>query len=430
MDQLAPRFAVLCLSAILLLACRDQPASGSGTGGAHATGGIAATGGQSGTGGQTASGGQSGGGGVGAGGSLGSGGLTASGGTQAGGTRGLGGVSVTGGRQGSGGTTATGGRATGGASADAAMTGGAPGSGGTRNDAGPPDAPGSGGSATGGTTARGGSGSGGASGASATGGITGTGGRPKVVAAPGATLVKVDVNIKHQSFEGWGTSLAWWAYQIGGWSSSKRNQFLDLIVNPATGLGYNIFRYNIGGGDDPAHDHMGENREMPGFQSSTGTWDWNADARQTAVLTQLMATGGDVLIEAFSNSPPYWMTKSGCASGNTDGSNNLKDDAYDDFATYLVAVTKHYRDVLGDHLPHPRAPERAQRQLVEGQRRPGRLSLQRQQSAADHQGGGDRADHARGDRDAGQRLRREQYGRRREHHGRVRRGHAGPRWCR
>jgi O-glycosyl hydrolase len=92
---------------------------------------------------------------------------------------------------------------------------------------------------------------------------------------------------------------------------------------------------------------MGTNRQMPGFASSDGTWDWNADARQTAVLKQLVSTGKDVIVEAFSNSPPYWMTKSGCASGNTDGSNNLKDDAYDTFADYLTEVTKHYRDALG-----------------------------------------------------------------------------------
>jgi O-glycosyl hydrolase len=160
-------------------------------------------------------------------------------------------------------------------------------------------------------------------------------------------LVKVNARSKHQTFEGWGTSLAWWAYQIGGWSSSKRNQFLDLIVDPVAGLGYNVFRYNIGGGDAPSHDHMGANREMPGFRASDGTWDWNADARQTAVLTRLVATGKGVILEAFSNSPPYWMTKSGCASGNTDGSNNLKDDSYNAFADYLTEVTKHYRDELG-----------------------------------------------------------------------------------
>ena len=54
-----------------------------------------------------------------------------------------------------------------------------------------------------------------------------------------------------------------------------------------------------------------------------------------------------MILEAFSNSPPYWMTKSGCASGSTDGSNNLKDDSYDAFADYLTEVVKHYRDSFG-----------------------------------------------------------------------------------
>jgi O-glycosyl hydrolase len=86
---------------------------------------------------------------------------------------------------------------------------------------------------------------------------------------------------------------------------------------------------------------------MPGFQPTQGTWDWNADARQASVLSQLASTGQDVILEAFSNSPPYWMTKSGCASGSSDGSNNLKDDSYDPFAGYLTDVVKHYRDTMG-----------------------------------------------------------------------------------
>jgi O-glycosyl hydrolase len=174
-----------------------------------------------------------------------------------------------------------------------------------------------------------------------------SGGRPKVVAASGATLVKVDVSTKRQTFEGWGTSLAWWAYQIGGWAAAKKNQFADLLIDPENGLGYTIFRFNIGGGDAPSHEHMDANREMPGFQSSTGTWDWNADARQTSVLSRLVSSGKNVIVEAFSNSPPYWMTKSGCASGSSDGSNNLKDDSYGAFATYLVTVAKHYKESLG-----------------------------------------------------------------------------------
>jgi O-glycosyl hydrolase len=309
-----PTAIALFASSTLLAACSNSQSVPAGWGGAPASGG-----GTSKSGGTPANGGQTGSGGIG---TKRDGGGTAAGGQPAGG----------------------GGLAIGGSIADAARTGGTSGSAGATADAGLPTDPRGGGKATGGTTT-GGRGGGSSGGTGGNGGNTGT--KPKVVAAPGATLVKLDVNTQHQSFEGWGTSLAWWAYQTGGWSSSKREQFLDLVVNPESGLGYNIFRYNIGGGDAPSHNHMGKDREMPGFQSSNGTWDWNADVRQTSVLTRLWATGKDVIIEAFSNSPPYWMTKSGCASGNTDGSNNLKDDSYDAFAAYLVEVTKHYRDEWG-----------------------------------------------------------------------------------
>ena len=314
--RLAARLVALFASTILLGMCGKQ-ATPPGTG----SGGNLSTGGQFASGGQPEAGGQS-----------------------SGGNNGAGGAVDTGAGAATGGAGTTGGTVR-----DAAIAGGASGGGGSAADALSgtdakrlPDALGSGGASTGGNAAKGG-----AAGTTATGGITGAGGKTTVVAAPGTTLVKVDANTKHQSFEGWGTSLAWWAYQIGGWSSSKKNQFLDLIVDPVAGLGYTIFRHNIGGGDAPGHNHMGTNRQMPGFQSSDGSWDWNADVRQTSVLTHLLSTGQSIIVEAFSNSPPYWMTKSGCASGNTDGSNNLKDDSYDAFAAYLVEVVKHYHDTLG-----------------------------------------------------------------------------------
>ncbi len=189
--------------------------------------------------------------------------------------------------------------------------------------------------------------SGGSAGAGTSAGAGGSGPRPKVTAAQGTTLVTVDTTVRHQSFEGWGTSLCWWANKVGGWDAAARNAVVDAVVNPETGLGYTIFRYNIGGGENPNHEHMGEFREMPGFSPSQGVWDWDADANQRAVLRRIVETGEAVILEAFSNSPPYWMTKSGCASGSADGSNNLEDDAYDDFADYLTEVVAHYRDTYG-----------------------------------------------------------------------------------
>ena len=235
------------------------------------------------------------------------------------------------------------------------------------------------GSGSGGSSARGGAGGGGSSGtAGADAGAAGSTGGPDaaradgsidvprvadaardgatdtpsvprlpVTAAPGATLVKVNPAVRHQTFEGWGTSLCWWANNVGGWQPANRDALVDLVVDPVNGLGYNVFRYNIGGGDDPTHTHMGAFKNMPGFEPSAGTFTWTADANQRAVLQRIVARGTDLVLEAFSNSPPYWMTKSGCAAGNTDGSNNLKDDSYGLFASYLAEVVKQFRDSFG-----------------------------------------------------------------------------------
>jgi len=195
----------------------------------------------------------------------------------------------------------------------------------------------------------GGAGTGGASGGSDGGAGAGGSGspRPPVTAAPGAKLVKLNPALRQQKFEGWGTSLCWWARNVGGWATDKRNALVDLVADPINGLGYNIFRYNIGGGENPAHTHMDTFKDMPGFEKENGTFDWNADAEQRAVLLRLAELHADLIVEAFSNSPPYWMTTSGCASGNSDGSNNLKASSYDAFADYLVQVVKHYRDAFG-----------------------------------------------------------------------------------
>ena len=181
-------------------------------------------------------------------------------------------------------------------------------------------------------------------------GSAGAGGsapRPTVSAAPGAKLVKLNPGLRQQKFEGWGTSLCWWARNVGGWATDKRNALVDLVSDPVNGLGYNVFRFNIGGGENPAHKHMDTFRDMPGYQQENGTFDWTADAEQRAVLLRLAERSTSPIFEAFSNSPPYWMTTSGCASGNTDGSNNLKSGSYDAFASYLVQVAKHYQDAFG-----------------------------------------------------------------------------------
>lgn len=162
------------------------------------------------------------------------------------------------------------------------------------------------------------------------------------------TPLRIDPQETRQTFEGWGTSLAWWAFSLGGWKDANLGILADMVADTNTGLGMTVFRYNIGGGEQPGHTHMRADAAMPGYKpTEAGPYAWRADSLQLRTLKALLARTKGPILEAFSNSPPWWMTKSGCASGSADGSNNLKEDYYDDFAGYLTDVVKHLRDSLG-----------------------------------------------------------------------------------
>ncbi|NLT09557.1 MAG: alpha-L-arabinofuranosidase, partial [Ruminococcus sp.] len=158
-------------------------------------------------------------------------------------------------------------------------------------------------------------------------------------------------DINNGIFEGWGTSLCWWANRVG-YSDTLAQKCADTFYGD-DGLRLNIARFNIGGGDDPSHDHITRtDSNMPGYtryNNGNVTYDWTADYNQRNVLQRsIKAAGDDMIVEMFSNSPPYYMTNSGCSTGNKDaGSNNLKDDCYDDFAEYMAEVCDHYQNVWG-----------------------------------------------------------------------------------
>jgi len=163
----------------------------------------------------------------------------------------------------------------------------------------------------------------------------------------GATAtVRVDPAVRYQIVEGWGTALAWWGHVVGGWRDATRNAIADLVFSSTSGLGFNVVRYNVGGGDHPTHRHMRPGGDVPGFQPVPGVWDWSADAGQRWMLRAAQARGATIF-EAFANSPPYRMTRSQCAAGAEDGGNNLRDEYVDAFAAYLAEVVAHFRNEWG-----------------------------------------------------------------------------------
>src|SRR5580698_3651157 len=134
-------------------------------------------------------------------------------------------------------------------------------------------------------------------------------------------IAKVDPkNVLVEGFQGWGTSLCWWANVIGGYSN--RDDYADKVFKD---LKFNIVRYNIGGGENPSNQPgtMQFRTQMPGFEPTNGVWNWSADQNQRWMLKAALKRGV-TRVEAFANSPPYWMTVSGSTTGAIGGTNNLK----------------------------------------------------------------------------------------------------------
>lgn len=166
-------------------------------------------------------------------------------------------------------------------------------------------------------------------------------------------------------FQGWGTALCWWANRLG-YSEKLTNAAAEAFFSDE-GLGLDIARYNLGGGDDPTHNHINRSdSKVPGVYSdyklsSDGkdvtsiTYDITKDQNQLNIAKAALAANPDLYFEGFSNSAPYFMTKTGCTSGGgtkgddgkitADGNlNNLNDDMYDDFAKFIADATKLFKD--------------------------------------------------------------------------------------
>lgn len=151
-----------------------------------------------------------------------------------------------------------------------------------------------------------------------------------------AASVRIDPDdVLVPSFRGWGTSLCWWANVIGGLENHE--EFADAIFKD---LRLTIVRYNIGGGENPAFPELPSDprARMEGFRNKAGEWNFDADSNQRRILRDALDRGVEH-VDAFANSPPWWMTVSGSVTGGLNPvANNLKPQAEAEFATYLVTV--------------------------------------------------------------------------------------------
>jgi O-Glycosyl hydrolase family 30 len=212
---------------------------------------------------------------------------------------------------------------------------------------------------------------------------------------PGAVQVTTQAAYR---FQGWGTSLAWWANVVGGWRSAPEVE--DALFGipdreHPDRLGLNVIRYDIGAtpvlwcrpdaqpagcaatpsrertlpvadvSQVPACRSFGAGRAMPALADGPGAApDLGRDRNQVAVLRAALARGprGSFALEAFANSPPWWLTVSGCPQGNpdsTDARDNLSAENYGAYADYLAGVLMAFRQggIVFDTLDPLNEPE-------------------------------------------------------------------------
>lgn len=143
------------------------------------------------------------------------------------------------------------------------------------------------------------------------------------------------------------------ANYIGGLSSWRMDQLLDLIFDKRKGLGFNIVRYNIGAGYNPQHSpqfltsFVNRQRGMPAFkQYRRSPYNWTADWRQIRVLKGAIWRGANLAL-AYANSPPWWMTDSQDSAGaDSPSQSNLSFKNYRAYAKYLADVVQYFAKEL------------------------------------------------------------------------------------
>ena len=174
-----------------------------------------------------------------------------------------------------------------------------------------------------------------------------------------AKTVKLDPTKNLGPWEGWGSSLAWWARAIGGTASA--DYYADLIYTTKStdsypGLGLNIVRYNVGGGGiDQPQENKGPKlqwqMDIHGYwtdpnHSDPANWNWSVDQNQRSMMKRAQERGANIF-QMFSDSPMWWMNSNRSTAGSDTGGDCLIAENYQRFAFYLASVARQSADHWG-----------------------------------------------------------------------------------
>ena len=164
----------------------------------------------------------------------------------------------------------------------------------------------------------------------------------------------INKKIKYQEIDNFSASDAWRMDFIGkNWPKEKKEQIADLLFkrdfdkhgNPI-GMALSNWRINIGAGSY-------ENREFKEvsstwnrtecFLSPDGTYDFSKQAGQQWFMNAARERGVNNFL-FFTNSAPYFMTRTGSTLSSDNKFINLQEDKFDDFARFLVKSAQHFKN--------------------------------------------------------------------------------------
>ncbi|KAJ3545204.1 hypothetical protein NM208_g2630 [Fusarium decemcellulare] len=179
------------------------------------------------------------------------------------------------------------------------------------------------------------------------------------------TTTTIDAGSNRGTWEGWGTSLAWWARKFG-----TRDDLADIFFTTKStqfsgkslpGLGFNIVRHNAGAcswntiGSDKmvVSPNMILSRQIEGHwlnwdssDPASSSWSWGVDSNQRNMMWKARDRGAN-RFELFSNSPMWWMCKNHNPSGSSDGSENIQSWNLGQHAVYMATIAKYAKDNWG-----------------------------------------------------------------------------------
>ncbi|MBO5494704.1 MAG: hypothetical protein J5964_03190 [Eubacterium sp.] len=146
---------------------------------------------------------------------------------------------------------------------------------------------------------------------------------------------------KIKTLTGFGGSACWWSTALA--DEKKREDIAELLYGDS-GLGLNIYRYNVGGGFEKGNVRVDNPwRVIESFMNEDGSFDYSRDENAVKTMDACLKKGNVDTLIFFVNSPHFsHLVTRQTSGGFEEHFSNLRKDCYGKFASYLIDIAEHF----------------------------------------------------------------------------------------